>query len=321
MTLQLPPGQPFLDDSFPLPIDRPFTTAEARTEAGLTYVDLRRLVEQGFLRKLVRGVYVASQVPDTTALRCQALGLVVPEDAVICDRHAGWLHRAEMVLAPNEHINAAPISVFLPPGRRLRNDLADSGERQLLPRDVVEIGGVRVTTPIRTAWDLGRQRWAERSLAALDQMLRLGVFSREELLDGVGRFKGMRWVTRLKAMAPLADGRAESPPESVVRLHWIRLELPAVEPQLVVLTAEGLFVARLDLGNRPTYYGAEYDGDEWHSSPDQLQHDRTRRGEADEEGWTITAFRKENVFGHAANVDRLLLEGIATARRRHGGHR
>jgi hypothetical protein len=317
MTLRLPADLPFLDETFPLPLDRPFTSAEARDQGGLTYADLRRLVDQGFLVRPIRNVYVAAQVPDSTALRCACLRLVVPEDAVVCDRHAGWLHGAEMVLAPNEHIDLAPISVFLPPGRRLRNDLADSGERSLLTQDVTELDGLRVTTPIRTAWDLGRQRWLERSLAALDQMLRLEAFSKEELVDGLPRFRGMRWVTRLNAMAPLADGRAESPPESVLRLYWIQVNLPTPEPQLVVLTIDGDFVARLDLGNEPTRYAAEYDGAEWHSTPEQLAHDRRRRADADGEGWTVTPFRKDDVFGPSAQPNRLLLEGIAEARRRH----
>ena len=41
---------------------------------------------------------------------------------------------AEMVLAPNEHLELLPVSVFRPSGMgRLRNGLADSGERNLTP--------------------------------------------------------------------------------------------------------------------------------------------------------------------------------------------
>ena len=58
----------------------------------------------------------SSQLGDSVELRAQALRLVVPEDAVVCDRHAGWLHGAEMVLAPNEHLELRPISVFRPSG-------------------------------------------------------------------------------------------------------------------------------------------------------------------------------------------------------------
>ncbi|WGY03804.1 hypothetical protein QI633_08560 [Nocardioides sp. QY071] len=244
-------GLPFLPTGFPLPLDAPFTRSTAHREGGLTPHQLAWLVEQGFLRRLLRNVYVATPVADSLDLRCAALRLVVPQDAVVCDRHAGWLHGAEMVLAPNEHLNLAPIRVFLPaPGRRLRNVLADSGERTFARDDVVELNGLRVTSPLRTTWDLGRQRYAEPSLAAMDQMLRLGLFSAAELAAGVPRFKGMRWVTVLRTMVAYVDGRAESPPESILRLRWIQAHLPTPVPQLEVFDAVGTFLARLDLGTR-----------------------------------------------------------------------
>jgi hypothetical protein len=313
-------GQPFLDESFPLPTDAPFTT-ESALRTGLTYDQLHRLVARDLLRHPVRGVYVATQVPDSIPLRCACLRLVVPEDAIVVDQHAGWLHGAEMVLAPGEHLHLRPTSMFLPSGRgRLRNKLSSSGERNLLPEDIMELGGVRISTPIRTAWDLGRRRSTERSLAALDQMLRLRVFSKEHLVAGVDRFRGMRWVTTLRVMAPLADPRAESPPESVLRLRWIEVRLPAPEPQLEVWDA-GELLAWLDLANERLRFAAEYDGIEWHSSPQQRDHDRGRRTAVERRAdWLIQPFVKENLFGPKQNAERLLLEGAARARRRFGIH-
>ncbi|MBM7519615.1 type IV toxin-antitoxin system AbiEi family antitoxin domain-containing protein [Nocardioides nitrophenolicus] len=309
-----------LPADFPLPLDQPFTTTTARREAGLSPRQLAWLVDQGFLRRLVRGVYVANQVPDSLELRCAALRLVVPRDAVVCDRHAGWLHGADMVLEPNEHVHLAPVCVFLPtPGRRLRIGLAASGERSFVRGDVIELNGLRVTSPLRTTWDLGRQRYVEASLAAMDQMLRLGLFSPAELAAGVPRFKGMRWVTTLRTMVAYVDGRAESPPESILRLRWIEAHLPPPIPQLEVYDVEGTFLARLDLGATDLPFAAEYDGDEWHSSPDQLRHDRERRALVEAEtGFSIAVVRKENLFGPRADVEAVLRRGVAEARRRCG---
>ena len=167
-------------------------------------------------------------------LRAQCLSLATPQDAVITDRHAAWLLGAEMVLAPNEHLEVLPVSMYLPTGRRLRNGLSLSGERQLRPEDITEVIGLPVTTKLRTAWDLGRVRSGERAISGLDQMLRLPGFPAEEFLAGVERFKRERWVTTLRALAPLADGRAESPPESILRLYWIDAGLPWPLPQLEV---------------------------------------------------------------------------------------
>lgn len=313
-------GHVVLPPDFPLPLDRPFTYRAAQREAGLDSNDLHWLVSKGFLRRPLKSVYVAAQVPDSVSLRCACLRLVVPPDAVICDRHAGWLHGAEMVLAPGEHLALAPIRIFLPggEGRRLRNDLADSGERTLLREDIVEIDGLRVTSPIRTAWDLGRHRWPDRSLSALDQMLRLGLFDKEELVSGVKRFRGMRWVTVLRATVVLADPRAESPPESVLRLRWIEVLVFEPMPQLEVWEGAD-FLARLDIGNEEWRYAAEYDGAEWHSTDEQLEHDRARRALCEERaGYLITPIRKENLFGRNRDAERLLRADAEEARRRFG---
>ena len=309
--------QPLLDDSFPLPTRAPFTVAEARDE-GLTHRQLKALIDSGHLRRPIRGVYLASQAGDSPRLRAACIRLVVPDGAVVCDRHAGWLHGAEMALAPNEHLELRPLSIFRLRGMgRLRNDLSASGERDLRPADVEEIEGILVTSAIRTAWDLGRQRLREDAIAGLDSMLRLGVFSKDELLDGVNRFAKQRWITRLRELAPLADPKAASPGESVLRLRWIDCGLPT--PQLQVeVWADGVLIAVLDIANEDVRYAAEYDGAEWHSSPEQREHDRRRREAASRERWHIDAFTKSAVFGSHRTVDSDLHAGLVQARRAYG---
>jgi hypothetical protein len=306
----------FLRADFPLPLDRPFTSATAAA-AGVQRQQLHRLANAGYLRRMVKGTYVANAVPDSTALRCQAIGLIVPEDCVVVDRHAGWLLGAEMILAPNEHLDVRPISVFRPAGMgRLRNGLTDSGERNLTEADVVELNGIRVTTPLRTACDLGRVRWTDRSISAMDAMLRLGSFTHQELLSEVERFRGMRWVTTLRTMAPLADGRSQSPGESVLRLRWIEARIGPPEPQLKVWR-DGRLLAVLDIGSEELRYAAEYDGAEWHTSEEQRRHDRERRQAVGDEGWVIDAFACDDVFGPRARPDLRLRYGAHTASRMH----
>jgi hypothetical protein len=307
----------FLDDTFPLPLDRPFTFAQARA-VGVSRETLTELCRLGLLRRPIKGVYVVAQLGDSVELRARALRLVVPADCVICDRHAGWLHGAEMVLAPNEHLDLGPVSVFRPSGMgRLRNGLADGGERNLTSADVVELHGLRVTTPLRTAWDLGRQPNRDRALSGMDAMLRLGRFSRAELVHGVPRFRGMRWVTVLRELAPLADGRAESPGESVLRLRWLDLSLPTPRPQVPVDLPGGRRVY-LDVGNEPARVGAEYNGEEWHSSEEQVAHDAGRLEDVEAEGWVLIPVVRANLWGARQDVDRLLHDAFVEARRRFG---
>ncbi len=309
-------AQPTLDDSFPLPLDEPFTRAAAR-RTGLSDHELAWLVSGGYLRKPVTGVYVPAQVADSLELRCRSLKLVVPPDAVVCDRHAGWLQEAEMVLAPGEHLNLGPISVFLPPGRRLRRDMTASGERTFRPNEIVEFNGLLASAALRTTLDLGRVRWREAAISGMDAMLRTGKVSKDEVLAEVERFSGMRWVSVLRQIAPIADGRSESPGESVLRLRWLDTGLPAPEPQVVV-RRNGIVIARLDLGIEELRYGAEYDGDEWHSSEAQVAHDRKRRGEVADQGWLIDPIRKANLWGPTRDVEIILRRGVEEMRRHLG---
>ena len=301
-----------LDASSNLPLDAPFTAAVARAE-GVPRHQLTWLCQHGLLRQPIHGVYVVTQLPDSIMLRAECLAIVVPDDCVICDRHAGWLHGAEMVLAPNEHLHLRPIRIFRPSGHgRLRNGLAESGERNFLPRDITEVMGLAVTTPIRTAWDLGRVRWPEPALCGLDAMLRRKLFSKAELLAGVERFRGQRWVRTLRVFAPLADGRSASPGETVLRLRWLNCGLPHPVPQFEVWE-DGRLIAILDLANPALGYAAEYDGEEWHSSPEQKDHDRVRREAVSERDFLVDVFKKENVFGRHQNAEQLLIAGAAKA--------
>lgn len=289
-----------LGDDFPLPKGQPFTTAMAR-EAGISRWTLGALVSSGLLRRPVRGVYLATEIGDSLSLRAACLQLVAPPDCVVVDRHAGWLLGAQMVLAPGEHLDVRPLSLFRPSGAgRLRNGIARSGERWLRDTDVIEIEGLQVTTPIRTAWDLGRVRWPDEAISGLDAMHRLGAYDVDEFLAGIDQFRGQRWVRTLRAVGPLADGRSESPGESVLRLRCLQNRF-AVVPQVVV-TRGTTFIARLDLANEELLAGAEYDGVEWHP-PEQREHDRKRREAVRGEDWLVEVFTKADLFTRTGDAD------------------
>jgi hypothetical protein len=308
-----------LDGRFPVPVDRPFTYQQAR-QAGISRNALARLVEEGLLRRLIRNVYAAAQLRDSLALRAEALALVVPDDAVVTDRTAGWLHGAD-VLAPGDHERVPPVSVFRRhSGTRLRNDLVLSGERTLRRDDVVELHGLRVTSPLRTAWDLGRLLHRDSAIGALDALLRVGGFERAALLAGVERFAKQRGVRQLRELVPLADGRAQSPGESTLRLRWLdQTSLPRPTPQIPVLDDLGRAACYLDLGVEALKFAVEYDGEKFHSTDADVAHDRERRAWLERRGWTILVVRRDNVYGPRRDGEELLHEGILAARARAAG--
>src|SRR3954453_19268532 len=82
---------PLLGNDFPLPLELAFTMQQALA-SGVTRQQLRGLVSTGLVRRMVKGVYVAAQVPDSLLLRGRPLRLAVPEHAVVTDWTACWFH-------------------------------------------------------------------------------------------------------------------------------------------------------------------------------------------------------------------------------------
>jgi len=288
-----------------LPPDRPFTSRLARDE-GLTYDVLKRLVQLGVLLHPLRGVYYVSGLPDSLDLRVAVLALVVPRGAVVTDRVAAWLLGADRVLPPGAHLEVPAVSMFCLPGSRLRSKLVESGQRMLLRTDTEVIGGIRVTTPLRTACDVGRLLHRDQAIGVMDALAALDRFDVPRLVAEVERFKGFRGVRQLRYLAPLVDKRSGSPGEGTLRLRWIEVPLPRPECQVEVCGPDGrsLFV---DIGLPDRRFGAEYFGEEFHGD-EHREHDEARlEWLRDSKDWTITVARKHNVYGAGQDIDGLLI--------------
>jgi hypothetical protein len=287
-----------------LPRGRPFTTAEALGR-GVKPDGLRALVIGGELRHPVRGLYVPAYVVDDLLLRVRMLRLVVPPDCVVTDRTAAWVWGADAALAPGDHLVTPAVSVFAPPGRRLRNGLVDSGERILKAGDVREVDGLLVTTPLRTACDLGRLLSRDQSLAAMDALSALGAFSVGELNGELGRFKGYRGILQARALAPLVDPRSGSHSESVMRLRWLDAGLPRPECQIEIPAPHGGSYF-LDMGLRALRFAGEYDGEEFHGEDRRGSDDDRRWWAREVQAWTIVVGRRHNVYGRKQDIGTIL---------------
>jgi hypothetical protein len=319
MTWHLAQDLPLLDQTFPLRLDQPFTLQQA-LRVGITHHQLRTMESRCLIRRLLKGVYVAAQQPDGLELRARALALVVPPAAVVTDWTACWLWTG--ILPVNAHVDVPPVSMFhWNRHARLRNELCSSGSRTFRPSDVTTLDGLRLTSPLRTACDLGRLAHRDRAIGALDALLRHGTFADAELVAAVVRFTGMRGVVQLRALAPLADPRAESPGESTLRLRWLDIpSLPPPTPQIPILSG-GVEVYRIDLGVPELRYGCEYDGQEHHSGEAAVTRDQARRKDlAQRFGWDVEGVGKAHVYGARRDVEEILHLGIERARRAVGPH-
>lgn len=305
---------PFLTADESVPIDRPFTTSWARAE-GIDPRRLRAWVREGLLVTPVHGVFHAAQLADSLDLRLACLRLVVPEDAVVTDRTAAWLHGAPMVLQPGAHLRVPAVDVFLLPGGRIRRATARSGQRGLFASEIEEIGGIRVTTRLRTVCDLGMKLPRKPAFAAMCSMLKVSGFTLDDIRAQADvRFKGHRWVRQLRALIPLCDPRFESPGECILALIWYETPgLPPFEPQWQVAGPDGYFY--LDLAVPGLHYAAEYNGAEFHGE-DRLEADLARRTWLEvSDGWVFGVFVAADVRGTGQLASDRLMRDIAEARR------
>ncbi len=288
-------------------LGRPFTVSQA-ADAGISRHALDRLARDGLVRRVLKGVYVDSASCDCLDLRTESLSLVLPTGAVVCDRTAAWLHGADLLGKEAANGEVPPVDVLrLRGGTRVRHATCKGSTRTLdTEQDLCELNGIVCTTPLRTALDLGRQRSRYDSLAALDALLRVGDFSIADIQAELPRLKGHRWVTRLRELAPLADRRAESPAESRTRLLLLDAGLPLPELQWVVTNEAGAAVYRLDLAYPHLLLAIEYDGVDFHTSPEQREHDLKRRQYLRQLGWTIVVLTAADVYtSHPCAADKV----------------
>jgi hypothetical protein len=244
---------------------------------------------------VLQGVYAAAQAVDDMDFRADALALVVPKAAVVTDRTAAWLHGLD-VLPRSSGTTPPPIDLCHTTDTRMNRAGVASGRRGLLPDDITVVRGIRVTTGLRTALDLGRLLWRYDALGAIDGFLRLGV-PHDILIAEIGRFKGYRGVRQLRALAPLGDGRAESMGESALRLNWYDAGLPRPDLQTWVYDDEGDPIYRLDLTLPELLFAAEYDGEEHHTEDEDREHDDERRGWCTtHRHWMFEIFTKADIY-------------------------
>jgi very-short-patch-repair endonuclease len=246
-----------------------------------------------------RGVYADARLPDTVGLRITGAALLVPSTAVFTGRSAAFLHGAREladVSMPVE-VTVAPDVRFGPvAGLRIRRE-------RLAPADLDVVRGRPCTTGLATAVGIARHEPLPGSVAALDVLLRRGMVHEPVLGATVVALGSARGARRAQRAVELADRRAESQPESTVR---VLLALAGIEtvPQFTVRDAAGGFVARVDLAIPERRIAIEYDG-AWHGRPGELARDRRRLNELTAAGWRVLFVTAADLHDTVALVARV----------------
>lgn len=264
---------------------------------GFTRQELAAGVNNGLLVRRTRGVYVRADLPDTVDLRAAIVGSVVSPHHVVTDRTAAWLHGIDM-LTMSEHDVLPPIETCALRGRNpTHRPEADGRSRDLAPSDVVDVAGIQVTSPQRTALDLGCNLRRREAFAAMTCLARLHGFSAADLGRELPRFRGRRGVIQCRQLVALVDARIESPREAWVWLQLYDEGLPMPEPQWWI-EVDGIPTYRLDFAYVNARVCVEYDGAEFHDQTvGQRADDDERRTWLRDNGWTVIVVKRGDFAG------------------------
>lgn len=252
----------------------PFRGSTAIGAGLLTVAQLR----SSTWRRLFRDVYVNARLPDSHLIRIRGAALRLPAGAAISGRSAAHLWCAE--LAASDPVEMLTPTAFGPlDGARIHLGNVD-------PDELTVHRGIPVCVPAHALWEISRALPLLDAIGWVDALARRRRLSRAAVMAHAERHRGAPGSRQATATMRLCDPRAESVPESKVRVAVITGGLPAAVPQFVVRDEDGYFVARVDLAWPRWKFAIEYDG-LWHAERIQLDEDRRRLRSLNAAGWHV----------------------------------
>lgn len=267
------------------------TAAQLHSRLGRREFETR--VARGEFVPVWTGVYARTD-PDVP-LQLAGLDLRAGEPVAICLATAAKAYGFSTEEESDLH-------VLNPIGRQLRNaDGLVVHRRDGAPLGVVD--GRRATEPAWTAVEVARALRRPRALATLDAALRSKTCDRRQLRAAAARQAGRRGIVQVRELIPLAAPEAESPMESEARLAMHDGGLPAPLLQYEIVDRNWQ-TWRVDFAWPDLMVAVEYDGFDWHSSPDHLRRDRQKRAALGEVGWTVLSVVADDVRRRSVDMVR-----------------
>ncbi|MDQ4010313.1 MAG: hypothetical protein M3228_06340 [Actinomycetota bacterium] len=251
-----------------------FRGAEAVAAGVLTPDQLRG----PSFRRLYRDVYLPAAMPVTHPVCCEGIALVLPTAAVITGRSAATLLGIHLARATD------PVEIVVPLESRIaRRSGVDVRRSDVAAGESAPWSRIGCATPLRMSLDLLLDRALPDAVADLDTVLRAGLIDLNALRRIVTQ-RSDRGIVAARRAVELADPRAESRPESRLRVYLV-LDGLEPQPQYLICDWQGV-VARVDLGFPHQRLAVEYDG-EWHGEWRQISADRERLNRLQAAGWDV----------------------------------
>jgi hypothetical protein len=247
----------------------------------------RYQVDRDYVR-LYPDVYVHKEVDVDAKIRARAVWCWSGGQGSL----AGWSAAAMLGVKWIDNTEPGGLSMLgltrSPAGLELYRERLNEAERQPLST-------YDVTTPERTAFDLGRRLPLDRAVEAVDAIYQATGLTREQLTRFADSRSGARGLVQLRRVIELSDEGAESVWETKTRLAIIADGFPRPESQLWIYDDAGRFIGRTDLGWRKWRVLVEYDGDD-HFNYEQRNRDVERWNALEAAGWRVIRVKKRQLM-------------------------
>lgn len=259
-------------------------------------------LQSGAWQRVLRGAYAPDGLPVDLALRCRAAQLLLPSQARVADRCLLWVLGVDVLPAGPPWLEVVvPRGAVVPKRSYLKARTAE-----LPPRDcmLVQPYHLRCLRPVRAVADLLRRLPLTEAVVVADAVQHADLCTEQQLRGELVLHAGLRGARRAAEALQRSDARAESPPETRLRLALIEAGLAPV-PQFEV-HARGRFLARVDLAFPHLRIAIEYDGRAVHEGEDVFARDRQRQNDLVRAGWLVLRFSAIDLrYGAAAAVARV----------------
>lgn len=232
--------------------------------------------------------------------------LATGEESVLVGSTAAYLHGCRALEVARTHVRIRYGREF-----RSRPGLTVQHGGQFVD-DIVHLDGLRALPLDRVVAELLCDLDEPDALAVTDETLRMAGAEHDRFRVAVrgriGRRQDPRGTVRAAFLLDLASPRADSPPESWLRLKIIDEGFPMPEVNWPVHDLDGTPRFRVDLAWPQLRIAVEYDGYEAHAG--RVDEDAARQQELERRGWIVVRVRKED-FGDMSRVHTELRAGFA----------
>jgi len=262
-----------------LSLDGPFR-GSAAVAAGL----LTRGVLRGpRFQRLFPDVYAPAELTDDLVLRSRAAGVLVAGRGVV----AGY--SAAELLGASSGPPGGPAEVLLttPHRQSYQCDGLRVHRDRIEPEEITRVGGIAVTTPERTAFDLAR--WAPtltERVTAVDALAHHRGVDLADVRVLRNRHLGAHHGGEVAGVLRLVDRRAASPMESRARMALVLAGLPPAVQHPVVIRGRRYY---LDLAYPDLRIAVEYDGAD-HRTQERARRDLEREAALVSAAWRVLRF-------------------------------